>query len=134
MKRILMTLAALAAACGWAPAQPAADAAADDPSRITTFTVVNAISEREIVICERPQPFSLRKVKIYDVDGIPVTDLAAIEGPFKANAVYRIDADDDEPRLTELWIVVRYRVNGEGRLEAVRWTPGMEAYVRSENR
>lgn len=134
MRRLLTALAVLAASGGLALAQPTAAAVDDDPSRIVTFTVVNAISDREIVICERPQPFNPRTTRIYDVDGSPIAGPGAIIGPFKANAVYRMADGDEQPRLTELWIVVQYRENGDGRLEAVRWTPGMEDYVRREVR
>ncbi|GEM_PF-3780185 len=131
MKQMLM-LAALAAAVLAAPAlsQPAAL----DEDALVTELIVNAISDREIVVGEQVLPFNRGQVRILDTDGSMVADLRALTGPFHAQATYRGVESDGRHRLVELAVLVRYEIDGDGRMSPVRWVPAMEERVRREVR
>lgn len=131
MRHSYLALALVLAAIAAVPAL--AQPTGSDADSITTRVMVNALGNGDIVICEQAHPFYKGQVRITDVDGQDI-DASQLTEPFEAMAVYRGRTEQGQRRLRELRIIIRYTVNDDGRLQAVRWTPEMEDHVRSEIR
>ena len=77
----------------------------------TTEAYVMGVGENSIIICEREEPINPLILKVFDIDGNPVS-LQNLTPPFLA----LLTKDYQSAVIREMRVLVQYRINDEGQV------------------